>query len=247
MVLSAPHEPDRTEPLDGAKAVRNGEAVVYDWNFHTVWEYRVVYLNGAIITVGLSLYSVVFSLALGLMVGIARQSKNRLIAYPASWYIELLRDTPLLVQIVWIYYCFPILVGLKLTAFWSCVLAISIHMSAYVAEIFRAGIVSVDKGQVDAAKVVGMTYAQIMRRIILPQAFRRMLPPLVNNFADILKLTALASVIGVYELLHSVDNVIMNNFRPLEMYTVLGIVYFVLIFPVAFGARRAEVYFARKV
>jgi len=92
-----------------------------------------------------------------------------------------------------------------------------------------------------------MTYAQIMRRIILPQAFRRMLPPLVNNFADILKLTALASVIGVYELLHSVDNVIMNNFRPLEMYTVLGIVYFVLIFPVAFSARRAEVYFARRV
>ena len=120
-------------------------------------------------------------------------------------------------------------------------------MSAYVAEILRAGIASIDKGQMDAAKVVGMTYVQVMRRIILPQVFRRMLPPLVNNFADILKLTSLASVIGVYELLHSVDNVIMQTFRPLEMYTVLGIVYFFLIFPVAFGARRAEVYLARRI
>jgi polar amino acid transport system permease protein len=220
---------------------------MYDWNFDTVWEFRMVYMRGALITVGLSLYAVVFSMALGLMVGIARQTKNRWIAFPASWYVEILRDTPLLVQIVWIFYCFPILFGIKLTAFWSCVVALSIHMSAYVAEIVRAGIASVDKGQVDAAKVVGMTYAQIMRRIVLPQAFRRMLPPLVNNFADILKLTSLASVIGVYELLHSVDNVIMNNFRPLEMYTVLGIVYFVLIFPVAFCARRAEIYFARRV
>jgi polar amino acid transport system permease protein len=120
-------------------------------------------------------------------------------------------------------------------------------MSAYVAEILRAGIVSIEKGQVDGAKVLGMSYVEVMKRIILPQALRRMLPPLVNNFADIMKLSALASVIGVYELLHSVDNVIMNNFRPLEMYSVLGIVYFILIFPVAFSARRAEIYFARRV
>jgi polar amino acid transport system permease protein len=100
---------------------------------------------------------------------------------------------------------------------------------------------------VDAAKILGLNYFQTMTRIILPQVFRRMLPPLVNNFADILKLSALASVIGVYELLHSVDNVIMNNFRPLEMYSVLALVYFVLIFPVAFGARRAELYFARRI
>lgn len=228
---------------------------MYDWSFNVVWEFRMIYLHGALITVGLSLYSLVFSMVLGLFVGIARQSKHKALSYPASWYVEVLRDTPLLVQIVWIFYCFPILTayvtpgdeGIKLTAFWSCVLAISIQMSAYVAEIFRAGIASIGKGQVDAAKVLGMSYAHIMRRIVLPQAFRRMLPPLVNNFADILKLTSLASVIGVYELLHSVDNVIMNNFRPLEMYTVLALVYFVLIFPVAFGARRAEVYFARRL
>ncbi|MFQ5692075.1 MAG: amino acid ABC transporter permease [Nitrospinota bacterium] len=220
---------------------------MYEWSFDVVWDFRMVYVKGALITVGLSLYSVLFSMTLGLLVGIARHSKKRLLSYPASWYVEVLRDTPLLVQIVWIYYSLPILTGIRLSPFWSSVVALSVHMSAYVAEIFRAGIASIEKGQVDAAKVLGMSYLQIMTRIVLPQAFRRMLPPLVNNFADILKLTSLASVIGVYELLHSVDNVIMNNFRPLEMYTVLGIVYFVLIFPVAFGARRAEAYFARRV
>jgi polar amino acid transport system permease protein len=136
--------------------------------------------------------------------------------------------------------------GVTLSAFWASVVALSLHMSAYVAEIVRAGIASVDKGHIDAAKILGLNYFQIMRRIILPQALRRMLPPLVNNFADILKLSALASVIGVYELLHSVENVIMNNFRPLEMYSALAVVYFMLIFPVAFVARRAELYFAER-
>ena len=101
---------------------------MYDWNFNVIWEFRIVYLRGALVTVGLSLYAVVFSMGLGLLVGIARQSKRRLLSYPASWYVEILRDTPLLVQIVWIFYCFPILVGIKLTAFWSCVLALSIHI-----------------------------------------------------------------------------------------------------------------------
>ena len=220
---------------------------MYDWNFNVIWDYRMVYMRGALITLELSLLAVVFSMSLGLIVGIARQSKRYILSFPASCYVEIFRDTPLLIQIVWIYYCLPILLGVTLTAFWASTLALSLHMSAYVAEIFRAGIASVDKGHVDVAKILGLNYFQTMTRIILPQVFRRMLPPLVNNFADILKLSALASVIGVYELLHSVDNVIMNNFRPLEMYSVLALVYFVLIFPVAFGARRAELYFARRI
>ncbi len=220
---------------------------MYDWNFNVIWDYRMVYMRGALITLELSLLAVVFSMSLGLIVGIARQSKRYILSFPASCYVEIFRDTPLLIQIVWIYYCLPILLGVTLTAFWASTLALSLHMSAYVAEIFRAGIASVDKGHVDATKILGLNYFQTMTRIILPQVFRRMLPPLVNNFADILKLSALASVIGVYELLHSVDNVIMNNFRPLEMYSVLALVYFVLIFPVAFGARRAELYFARRI
>ena len=220
---------------------------MYDWNLSIIWDFRMVFVKGSVITMGLSLYSLAFSLLLGLFIAIARQSKNWALSVPASWYVELLRDTPLLVQIVWIFYCLPILVGIDMTAFWACVLAMSIHFSAYVAEIIRAGIASIDKGQLDAAKVLGMNYVQTMKRIVLPQAFRRMIPPLVNNFADIIKLSSLASLIGVYELLHSIDNVNMNTFRPLELYSGLAIVYFILIFPVAFGARRMETYFARQL
>lgn len=219
---------------------------MYEWNFAVAWQFREVYLKGAGVTIALSLYSLAFALLVGLFIALARQSRSRVFSLAAAWYVEIFRDTPLLVQIVWIFYCLPILLDVKMTAFWSSVLALSLHFSAYVAEIVRAGISSIDKGQIDAAKVLGMSYAQTMRRIILPQAFRRMIPPLVNNFADIMKLSALASVIGVYELLHAVDNVNMNTFRPLELYSVLAVVYFVLIFPVAFGARRVERHLARR-
>jgi polar amino acid transport system permease protein len=220
---------------------------VYQWNFEVAWQFREAYLKGAGVTLALSLYSLVFALLAGLFIALARQSRTRLLSLPASWYVEILRDTPILVQFVWIFYCLPILLGIKMTAFWSSVLALSLHFSAYVAEIVRAGIASIDEGQIDAAKVLGMTYAQTMRRIVLPQAFRRMIPPLVNNFADIMKLSALASVIGVDELLHIIDNVNMNTFRPLELYSVLAVVYFLLIFPVALGARHVERHLSRKL
>lgn len=220
---------------------------MYTWNFRVLWEYRVVFYRGAIVTLELTFLSVGLALGLGLTVGIARLSKYRWLSVPASAYVEFLRDTPLLVQMIWVFYCLPILTDIKLGAFWACVLAISIHMSAYVAEVFRAGIASIERGQSEAAKVLGMSYRQIMRRIVLPQAIRRMLPPFVNQFADILKLTSLASVLAVGELLHSSTDLIINTFRPLEVYTFLAIAYFVLIFPVAFAARRAEVYLARRI
>ncbi len=221
--------------------------MVYDWNFGVIWQYRGVYWNGALVTLALSFSSLIFAMVLGLIVGIARQSKTWVISVPASWYVEIIRDTPLLVQIIWIFYCLPILIGVEMTAFWSAVITISVHFSAYIAEIIRAGIASIDKGQVDATKVLGLSYFQAMKRIVLPQAYRRMLPPLVNNFADLIKLSALASIIGVYELLHSIDNIIMNTFRPLELYSALAILYFIIIFPVAFGARLMESYYARRL
>lgn len=221
--------------------------MVYDWNFGVIWQYRGVYWNGALVTLALSFSSLIFAMVLGLIVGIARQSKSWVISVPASWYVEIIRDTPLLVQIVWIFYCLPILIGIEMTAFWSAVVTISVHFSAYIAEIIRAGIASIDKGQVDATKVLGLSYFQAMKRIVLPQAYRRMLPPLVNNFADLIKLSALASIIGVYELLHSIDNIIMNTFRPLELYSALAVLYFIIIFPVAFGARLMESYYARRL
>lgn len=242
---------------------------MYAWNFQVLWEFRIVFWNGAIITLELTLLSMALALALGLIVGITRLTKYRALSMAAAAYVEFLRDTPLLVQIIWVFYCLPILAnmfftlpivakfftlinlpaftGIKLSAFWACALAISVHMSAYVAEVFRAGIASIERGQTEAAKVLGMSYSQIMRRIILPQAVRRMLPPFVNLFADVLKLTSLASVLAVGELLHATNNLIINTFRPLELYTFLAVAYFALIYPFAFGARRAELYLAKRI
>jgi polar amino acid transport system permease protein len=218
----------------------------YDWRFDVIWDYRQVYLHGAQVTIALSLLSVVFATILGLFVALARQSRSRIVTFIASAYVEFLRNTPLLVQIFWIFYCLPVLVGVSMTAFWSAAISLAVHFSSYIAEIIRSGIASIDRGQTDAAKILGFTYGQSMRRIVLPQALRRVLPPLVNTFADIVKLSSLASVIGVYELMHSVNNTIMNTFRPLELYTALAVVYFVLIYPVAFAARRFELRLSRQ-
>ena len=220
---------------------------MYSWNFQVLWDYRTVFYRGAFVTLELTLLSVGLALVLGLVVGIARLSKAPWLSISAGAYVEFLRDTPLLVQMIWIFYCFPILTTVTLSAFWASVLAISVHMSAYVAEVFRAGIASIERGQTEAAKVLGMSYGQIMSHIILPQAVRRMLPPFVNQFADILKLTSLASVLAVGELLHSSNDLIINTFRPLEIYSFLALAYFALIYPFAFAARRAEVYLQRRI
>jgi len=220
--------------------------IEYDWRFDVIWDYRQVYLRGAQVTIALSLLSVVFATILGLFVALARQSRSRIVTFISSVYVEFLRNTPLLVQIFWIFYCLPVLVGVSLTAFWSAAVSLAVHFSAYIAEIIRSGIASIDRGQTDAAKILGFTYGQSMRRIVLPQALRRVLPPLVNIFADIVKLSSLASVIGVYDLMHSVNNTIMNTFRPLELYSALAVVYFVLIYPVAFAARRFELRMSRQ-
>jgi polar amino acid transport system permease protein len=218
----------------------------YSWQFNVVWEYREVFFYGALTTMGMSLIAAASSMVIGLFVGIARLSSTRIIAVVASCYVEILRNTPILVQIFWLFYGLPVLTGYSLSAFWSCTITLSIHFSAYVAEIMRSGISSIDRGQSDAAKVIGFSYVQTFFKIILPQAFRRVIPPLVNNFADIVKLSSLASVIGVYELLHSVNNLIMNSFRPLELYSALAVVYFLLIYPVAFWARCLETRLARR-
>ncbi|MBJ3776439.1 amino acid ABC transporter permease [Acuticoccus mangrovi] len=218
----------------------------YNWNFGIIWDYRFVYVYGAQTTVALSIVGAVFAILIGLFVALARQSAPKPVALLASAYVEFLRNTPLLVQIFWIFYCLPVLTGASFTAFWAAAISLSIHFSAYFAEIIRAGIASIDRGQTDAARILGFSYAQTMARIILPQAFRRILPPLVNMIADIVKLSSLASVIGVYELMHSINNAIMNTFRPLELYSALAVVYFIIIYPVAFVARRVELRLAKR-
>lgn len=212
----------------------------YTWHFQVVWDYREVFVRGALVTAKLTAGTLLLGLVLGLVLGMTKGSRMRLLRVPATIYIELFRSTPVLVQLVWIYYAMPILTGVQLNSFVSVTIGLGLNAAAYFAEVFRAGIISIDRGQMDAAKAIGMRYAQAMRRIILPQAIRRMIPPFINETATLIKLTTLGSVLAVYELLHESNNLITNTFRPLEVYSTLAVAFLFIIFPVIYLSRHLE-------
>jgi polar amino acid transport system permease protein len=213
----------------------------YTWRFDVVWDYRAAFLRGVLVTGELTGGALVLGLALGLVLGMAKGSRLWILRVPATVYVEFFRSTPTLVQLVWIYYSMPILTGLQLSSTVSVIVGLGLNAAAYFAEIFRAGIASIDRGQMHAAQSIGMRYSQAMRRIILPQAIRRMVPPFMNEVANLIKLSTLASVLAVSELLHEAQNLITNTFRPLEVYTTLAVVFAIIIFPIIYLSRRLEI------
>ena len=212
----------------------------YTWHFEVVWDYRDVFLRAAVVTGEITAGSLVIGVVLGLTLGMMRSSRFAPLRWPAAVYIEFFRSTPVLVQLVWIYYALPMATGLQLGNFTSLLVGLGLHSAAYFAEIFRAGIASIDRGQMDAAKAIGMRYSQAMRRIILPQGIRRMIPPFINEFATLMKLTTLGSVLAVAELLHESENLINNTYRPLEVYSVVALAFGVIIFPIIYLSQRIE-------
>lgn len=183
-------------------------------------------LKGAVMTLRLTLISVSIGIILGLILSLGRISKNPIFRYPTGLYIEIIRGTPLLMQLLIIYYALPS-IGLNLPAVTAAITGLSLNSAAYVGEIFRGGIQSIEKGQMEAARSLGMAYFQAMRYIILPQAFRRVLPPLTNEFASMLKESSLASTLAVTELLRSGRELVAwkaNVFSPF-----IGVTIFYLI------------------
>ena len=219
---------------------------MYVWHFEVIWDYQGVFYRGAIITAELTLIAFMIGMVGGLLIAFARLSKYRALQAPAAFYVEAFRSTPALVQLVWIYYALPIMTGLQLSAFVSVAIGLGLHTIAYFGEIFRGGILSIERGQMDAAKAVGMRYRQAMWRIILPQAVRRMVPPFMNETANLVKLTTLGSVLAVYELLHASNNLITETYRPLEVYTAVAVAFAVIIYPIIFFSRRVEIYWGAK-
>jgi polar amino acid transport system permease protein len=217
-------------------------AMGYVWHFEVVWEYRDVFVHGAIVTAELTFWATIIGVVLGLTLGLMRRSQYAWLRTPAAVYIEAFRSTPVLVQLVWIYYSLPILSGLQMGNLTSVAVGLGLHSAAYIAEIFRAGINSIDKGQWDAARAIGMRYPEMMRRIILPQAVRRMIPPFINEFATLIKLTTLGSILAVNELLHQSMNLIVQTYRPLEVYTALALAFVILIYPFIYLSQRLENY-----
>jgi polar amino acid transport system permease protein len=216
------------------------KALGYTWHFEVLLNYRQAFLRAAWVTAELTAGGFVIGVSLGLLLGLMRSQGGWAMRWIAGLYIEFFRSTPALVQLVWIYYALPILLGAQIASVPSVILGLGLHSAAYFAEIFRGGIASIHRGQADAAAAIGMRPSQAMRRIILPQAARRMLPPFINEVANLIKLTTLGSVIAVAELLHEGENLISETFRPLEIYTALALAFALIIFPIILLSQRLE-------
>ncbi|WP_026691924.1 amino acid ABC transporter permease [Peribacillus kribbensis] len=185
-------------------------------------------LNGVLLTLQISALALIISIPFGIFLGLCRISKNKLVSFLSTAYIEFIRGVPLLVLLFWIFFVLGRF--MQLGSYWSAVLGLAAFSGAFVAEIVRAGIESVPKGQMESARSSGMSYTQAMRLIILPQAFRKMLPPLASQFIILIKDSSLVSVISVVDLTLVAKNIVATSFRSLEVWTAVAILYFIITF-----------------
>jgi len=214
-------------------------SIDYHWDWHVPWQYRALFFRGFIFTVVISIASIVLGLLIGVASGVASASKNPFINQLAQMYVELFRGTPLLVQIYIFYFCVativhidsPLVIGSITLAFFS---------GAYISEMVRAGIESIGKGQIEAAKATGLSEWQTMRYIIFPQAFRRIIPPVTGQFVSIIKDSSLLSVISVRELTKASEIINSTTYRTFEAYLPLAVLYMILTYPLYHVTRLLE-------
>jgi polar amino acid transport system permease protein len=219
---------------------------VYHWDFGSVWVYRWLLAEGLLYTVLFTAVCVALGFTVGVLSGMGRRSRYKLVSWPMHAYVELFRCTPLLVQLIWFYYALPILTGISMSPAMASVLSLSLYGGAFYSEIVRGGIDSLDRGQTEAGQVLGMSHWQLMRHVILPQAFKRMLPPLMSQSIMQLKNTSLLSVLAVPDLLYQGQSAAHDSYRPLEIYTIVAICYFVVLFPATLLVRALEVRLGRR-
>ncbi|WP_409159084.1 amino acid ABC transporter permease [Pectobacterium sp. B2J-2] len=199
-----------------------------DLNFSPVFASSDALLAGTLVTIEITLCALVLGGVLGLIIGVARINPQRKTVYGiASAYVAVIRGTPLLVQLFIWYYGLPRL-GIMLPSFFCGVIGLGLYSAAYISEIVRGAITSIDRGQTEAARSLGMSSKQAMRKIILPQAVVRMLPPLGNEFIALIKNSALVSLITIHDVMQQGNTIISNTYRDLETYLVIAVIYFVL-------------------
>ena len=191
-------------------------------------------------TVLLAVCAILVSVTTGRLVSLLSFAKNRGLRAIGRMYVEAFRSIPMLVMVLWVYYGLPVVLGIELGVFAAGVVALALCDSAFEAEIFRAGIQSIDRGQHEASESIGLTWFDKMRYVILPQAIRRILPPLGNQFVYMLKTSSLVSIIGLTELTRKANELVVTEYRPLEIYTFLILEYLVLIVIVSFLFRKLE-------
>jgi polar amino acid transport system permease protein len=213
-------------------------------NLEVVRDYGPVFLRGLMITIALTGIVIVVAGVAAIPIAMARLSGWRVIRWPADFYVEFVRATPLILQLIYIYYVLPS-IGVRLDPFAAAIIGLSINYSAYMSEVYRGGIQAVSRGQIEAATALGIGYFVMFRKIILPQAFRIVLPALGNYLIALFKDTALASVVTVQELMFSGQIIAARNYQYFTVYTVTAILYFAVSYPSALLVRRIERWSAR--
>jgi len=213
---------------------------MYHWDFTFLSRYSDLFLKGLLVSLAFTLSIVFAGLLIGLVVGLGRISTIAIVRFASRIFVEMFRCTPLLVQLVWFFYAMPILTGINMSAPVAGALSLSLYGAAFYAEIFRAGIVSIDSGQPEAGFALGMTRSQMMRRIVLPQAFKRMIPPIVSQSILQFKNTSLLSILAIPEFLYQGQVVAHETYRPLEVYTFIAVTYFVVLFPLTIAVEHLE-------
>lgn len=214
--------------------------MAYVWDFAVLSRYWSLFLTGIGYTIAFAALTIVFGLAIGIVVGTLRLTRLRPLNAVLAGLIELFRCTPVLVQLVWAYYALPVVLRIQIPPEIAGVGVLSLYGGMFFAEIFRGGIISIEQGQWDAARALGLSWFRLMRLVILPQAIRRMIPPTMNQSILQLKDTALLSTITVPEILYQGTIITMETFRPLEVYTIVAIIYFLILFPTTLLVRRYE-------
>ena len=210
----------------------------FDWSI--VRENLPFLMAGAWTTLAITAVATGIATVLGLVLALARISGRRVLSWPAYAYIEFFRTTPPLIQIIWFYFVVPVLIGYELNSFQAAAAALGLNVAAFLGEIFRAGIQGIDATQRDAAQVLGLSRADTYRFVILPQAFRIILPPATTTVMLLLKATALASAVGTMELTRVGQLVSIETFRPFEVLTAVAVIYFIINYPIALAARYLE-------
>ncbi len=218
---------------------------MYSWDFYPIFQNSDLLVLGLWLTFVYAAGSIFFGVLIGLFACYCRLSRFLVLNAAARIYLEIFRCTPLLVQVLWFYYAFPMLVGVNIDNKVAAILSLSLYVGSFYAEIFRGGVKAVDPGQHEAAAAIGMSQVQLMWRIIIPQAGKKMLPAFINQSVIQVKNTSLASVISVAELSYMAAVVNGETYRPLESYSSVAILYFILIFPLTQFADRFEKYLAR--
>lgn len=217
----------------------------YDWQFGPVFRNFDLLLWGLGNTLMLTAICLVLGLILGLAIALLRLSRLWIVSAPIGLLIDFLRIVPPLVQLMWVFFALPILIDVRMTPFIAATVTLSIQSAAFFAEVFRGGIISIERDQWEAARSLAMPKATMMRRIILPQAITRMIPTILERGIELLKTTSLVSAISFADLLFQATQVSQSVFRPLETFTVAAGLYLAVILPASVGVRLVERRMAR--